>query len=67
MKRSTLIKLLSPMLIKSDSPAITAELIIKQLEELNLLKPTHKKIRILRDIENMPYEDEITVSGWENE
>ena len=55
------------MLIKSDSPAITAELIIKQLEELNLLKPTHKKIRILRDIENMPYEDEITVPGWENE
>jgi hypothetical protein len=66
-KRSTLIKLLSPIVIKSVSPSVTAELSINQLEELDLLKPTHKKIRILRDIENMPYEDEVVVSGWENE
>lgn len=67
MKRSDLIKLLCPIVFKSVSPSVTAELIIKQLEELDLLKPTHVRVRVLRDIENMPYEDEIIVPGWESE
>lgn len=68
MKRSTLIKLLAPILSQRETPAyVSAELVINQLEELKLLSPTHKVTVIRRDIEAMPYEEEVLVSGWENE
>jgi hypothetical protein len=68
MKRSTLIKLLAPIISQKNTPvSVSAELIIKQLEELNLLKPTHKKTIVRRDLELIPYEDTITVDGWEKE
>lgn len=68
MKRSTLIKLLAPILSQRDtSTSVSAELVINQLEELKLLKPTHKVSVTRRDIEFMPYEETITVDGWEKE
>lgn len=68
MKRSTLVKLLAPILSRKDTPVtISAELVINQLEELKLLAPTHKVLVTKKDIELMPYEEEVLVSGWENE
>jgi hypothetical protein len=68
MKRSTAIKLLAPILSQKDIPVeITAELIINQLEELALLTPTHKVKVTRRDMELMPYEDEIEIDGWRKE
>ena len=68
MKRSTLVKLLAPILSRKDTPVTTsAELVIKQLEELKLLAPTHKKTIRKRDIELMPYEETVVVEGWEDE
>jgi hypothetical protein len=63
MKRSELVKLLAPIV----GSVVRAELTIKQLEELDILKPKHKKTITKRDIELMPYEDTIIVEGWENE
>lgn len=67
MKRNDLIKLLCPIVLKSVSPSVTAELIIKRLEELNLLSPTHKVSVTKKDIELMPYEIEVSLQGWEDE
>ena len=73
MKRSEAIKIITRAITKYNTgtpwynETQHAGEVLSLLEELNLLKPTHKKIRILRDIENIPYEDEITVPGWENE
>jgi hypothetical protein len=73
MKRSDAIKILSTVLVKYNTGAPWynetqhAGEVLSLLEKVNLIKPTHKKIRILKDIENMPYEDEITVLGWEDE
>ena len=63
MKRSKLVKLLAPIV----GGIVRAELTINQLEELRLLNPTHLKKIIRRDIELMPYEDTIEVTGWEEE
>jgi len=41
--------------------------ILTVLEDLKLLKPTHEKTIVRRDLELMPYEDTITVEGWEDE
>lgn len=67
MKRNDLIKLLCPIVLKSVSPSVTAELIIKRLEELKLLNPTHKVSVTKKDIELMPYEIEVSLQGWEDE
>lgn len=73
MKKSTAIDLLSAVICRHNTGHYSynekahATEVLNFLQELGLLKPTHKKIRILRDIENMPYEDEIIVPGWENE
>jgi hypothetical protein len=73
MKRSTAIELLSMVIRRHNTGHYSynekkhAEEVLAFMEELNLVKPTHKKTKVLRDIENMPYEDEVTVAGWENE
>jgi hypothetical protein len=73
MKRSTVAKLIAPILSQRNTGHYSydalshAELIIKQLEELDLLKPTHKKTVVRRDIELIPYDDTIVVEGWEEE
>lgn len=69
MKRSDLVELISAI-ISNNGPGdsiSTANLILKQLDSLNLLNPTHKVTVIRRDIEAMPYEEEVLVSGWRNE
>jgi hypothetical protein len=67
-KRSTLVKLLIPIISQKDTPeSVRAELVIKQLEELKLLNPTHKVSVTKKDIELMPYEIEVSLQGWEDE
>jgi hypothetical protein len=73
MKRSAVLKVIARALTQRNTGHYSynetehANLVLSELEDLDIIKPTHKKTRILRDIENMPYEDEVTVSGWENE
>lgn len=73
MKKSTAVDLLSTVLRKyntghySYNEKAHATEVLNFLQELNLLKPTHVRVRTIRDIENIPYEDEIIVQGWENE
>jgi hypothetical protein len=66
-KRSTVLKLIAPILQSRNNTLVCASLILKQLEDADLIKPTHKKLVVRRDIENMPYDDYITVEGWQNE
>jgi hypothetical protein len=63
MKRSEVLNLVTSLV----GEKANAELVVSQLEKLKLLKPTHKKIVTRRDIECMPYEDYVTVEGWEEE
>lgn len=69
MKQSDVVKLLAPIISERTSADVVtkARLILKQLEELNLLKPTHKQNITKKDIELMPYEETIIVQGWEDE
>ncbi len=69
MKRSYVIKLILPIISanKSGDSMSTANLILKQLDELGVLNPKHKVTVTRRDIELMPYEDTIEVSGWDKE
>jgi hypothetical protein len=73
MKRSTLAKLIAPILTQRNTGHYSynelehAQMIIKQLEEFDLLKPTHKKTITRMCMMGTPYEDTITVEGWEKE
>lgn len=69
MKKSDLVKLIVP-LISANGPGdsvSTANLILKRLDELRILNPKHKVSITRLDIEAMPYEDFVEVSGWEKE
>jgi hypothetical protein len=57
----------SYLLITREYALEVAETILTIQEELGIIKPTHKKTIIRRDIEAMPYEDFVEVSGWEKE
>lgn len=65
MKRNDVVKLLCPILNSDTSPTVKAELILKQLDELCLLKPNHKKEITRMCIMGTPYQDTIEVEGWE--
>lgn len=73
MKRSDAIKIISRALTKYNTgtpwynEGQHAGEVLSLLEELNLIKPTHKKTIIRRDLELIPYEDIIVVDGWEKE
>lgn len=73
MKRSEAIKILSTILTRYNtgtpwySETKHANEVMNVLEELNLLKPTHIKTVIRRDLELIPYEDTIVMEGWEDE
>ena len=41
--------------------------VLKVLEGLGIIKPKHRIKITRRDIEGMPYEDEIEVDGWGKE
>jgi hypothetical protein len=44
-----------------------ADLVLRKLEDLDIIKPTHQRTVIRRDFELIPYEDMVVVSGWESE
>ncbi len=73
MKRSEAIRILATVLTKYNTGAPWynetrhAGEVINVLEEFNLLKPTHRKTIVRRDLELIPYEDTIVVEGWEEE
>lgn len=73
MKRSTLAKLIAPILSQRNTGHYSydalahAILVINQLEEFDLLKPTHKKTITRMCMMGTPYEDTITVEGWDEE
>jgi hypothetical protein len=73
MKRSEAIRILTTVLTKYNTGAPWynetrhAGEVISILEQLNLLKPTHSKTVIRRDLELIPYEDTIIMEGWEDE
>lgn len=73
MKRSEVISMLSDIVRRRNTGHYSynekahAEDVLSFLEQLGVIKPTHEKIVTRRDIEAMPYEDTVTVEGWENE
>jgi len=73
MKKSTAINILQDALKKYNNgtpwynESAHAQEILNMLDEIGLLKPTHKVVVVRKDIENMPYEDTVTVIGWEKE
>jgi len=73
MKRSAVLKVIANALTKRNTGHYSynetehASLVLKELEDLDIIKPTHKKWVTRRDIELMPYEDVIVVEGWEDE
>jgi hypothetical protein len=72
-KRSTVLKLIAPILQSRNTShysydtLVHADLILKQLEDLNLIKPTHKKVVERMCMMGTPYDDYVTVEGWQNE
>lgn len=73
MKRSAVLKVIASALTKRNTGHYSynetehANLVLKELEDLDIIKPTHKRWVIRRDLELIPYEDTIIVEGWEDE
>lgn len=73
MKRSAVLKVIANALTKRNTGHYSynetehASLVLKELEDLDIIKPTHKRWVTRRDIELIPYEDVIIVDGWEDE
>lgn len=73
MKRSAVLKVIASTLTMRNTGHYLyhekehADLVLKELEDLDIIKPTHKKRIRKRDIELMPYEETVVVEGWEDE
>lgn len=73
MKRSAVLKVIAKALTMRNTGHYSynekehADLVLKELEDLDIIKPTHRKRITKKDIELMPYDDIITVDGWEDE
>jgi hypothetical protein len=73
MKRSAVLKVIARALNMRNTGHYSynetehANLVLSELEDLDLIKPTHKITITVRDIELMPYEETIEVSGWDEE
>lgn len=73
MKRSAVLKVIARALTMRNTGHYSynetehANLVLKELEDLDIIKPTHKRIVIRRDLELIPYEDTIVVDGWEDD
>lgn len=73
MKRNAVLKVIASALTKRNTGHYSynetehANLVLKELEDLDIIKPTHKRIVIRRDLELIPYEDTIVVDGWEDD
>lgn len=73
MKRSAVLKVIARALTMRNTGHYSynetehANLVLKELEDLDIIKPTHKKTVVRRDLELIPYDDTIIVEGWEKE
>lgn len=73
MKRSAVLKVIAGALTKRNTGHYSynetehANLVLRELENLNIVKPMHNKTVIRRDLELIPYEDTILIEGWEDE
>ena len=73
MKRDLVVKLIASTLTKynNNHPSYNetqhASEVLKIVESLGIVKPKHRIKITRRDIEGMPYEDEIEVDGWSKE
>lgn len=73
MKRNTIVKMLAAEIVDShdgqysNSDLQRASNALRLLEEFGIVKPKHKVSITRLDIEAMPYEDFVEVSGWEKE
>lgn len=73
MKRSLVVKLLASEISRHNTGHYSyneiahADRVLKFMEQLGIVKPTHKLVITRRDIELMPYEDTIEVPGWDKE
>lgn len=73
MKRSAVLKIIANALTMRNTGHYSynetehADMVLRNLEDLDILKPTHKKTIVRRDMELMPYDDTILVEGWEKE
>jgi hypothetical protein len=73
MKRSLVVKLLANEIRNQNTghysynETLHANEVLKFMEQLGIVKPTRKVTVTRRDIELMPYEDTIEVTGWEEE
>jgi uncharacterized protein YqeY len=73
MKRTAVLKVIARALTQRNTGHYSyneqehADLVLNELEDLDIIRPTHKKKVVRRDLELIPYEDTITVEGWEDE
>lgn len=73
MKRSAVLKVIARALTMRNTGHYSynemehADLVLKELEDLDIVKPTHNKIVVRRDLELIPYDDTIVIEGWESE
>ena len=73
MKRSLVVKLLAAEISSrntghySYNETIHANEVLAFMEQLGIVKPTHKITITKRDIELMPYEETVEVPGWDKE
>ena len=73
MKRSVVLKVIARALTMRNTGHYSyneiehADLVLKELEDLDIVKPTHNKIVVRRDVELIPYDDTIVIEGWESE
>lgn len=73
MKRSAVLKVIASTLTMRNTGHYSynekehADLVLRGLEDLDIIKPTHKKKIRKKDIELMPYEEMVVVEGWEDE
>ena len=73
MKRSYMITMLSNIIKNRNTGHYSynekehAEEVLRFMENVGILKPTHKKKITRRDIELMPYEELVVADGWDDE
>ena len=73
MKRGAVLKVIGQALLARNTGGYSynetehADLVLKSLEDLDLIKPKHKKIITRTCMMGTPYEDTVNVDGWEIE
>lgn len=73
MKRNAVLEVISRKLTARNSGSYSynerehADIVLKALEDLDIIKPTHHKVITRYDAECCPYEDTVLAQGWEKE